>query len=216
MQQILMLLVLVLAACSVWADPIGSTNGLEQAVGSILRCVHTEDAQLAYSACKARFGYSDAELADAFAKSIEEMKGDGKRDCDRTVAIYWFSKVAETNQLGFLRDIAVSETNVHGQCAIRLYFNRTAGTDEAIRFANEILDSQTLPETSKFCIWTPILQRLHADKKHLLPDRDELFSFLRERARHPATAKDAEYVLKYLGDTDTQSDKSLQSSPVEP
>lgn len=216
MQKILMSVVLAVAVCSTQAEPIGPTNGLEHVVRSVLRCIHAEDAQLTYSAGKERLGCSDAELADAFAKSIVQMKGDPKRDRDRDMAIYWFSRVAETNQLGFLRDIALTETNVHGQSAIRLYFNRVAGTEEALRFANEVLDSQTLPDTSKFCIWTPILQRLYDDKKHLIPDRAEWFSFLRERARQPATAKDAEYVLKYLGEVEPQSSMKTVQSTLQP
>ena len=112
-------------------------------------------------------GISDMQISDAIYDVYKDGRaaklGDGALDR----AVFWFGRIAPTNNLFKLKTIAITSTNHCGEVATRQFILRKCGDKEGLEFVARILDGDDISVAKKCEVWPAMTKgvRLMGSKK---------------------------------------------------
>ena len=154
---------------------------LDALVERAVQCEHADFVQMGIDGLKAAGRLSEPELAEAFHRAVMRYRERKEDEARLNCSMYWLVRTLPENQLGKLRELALSDPGSLGRIAVSGYFIRTAERSECLEFLSMVLRRNP---AVRGAVWGRCLAYLEEQERQgrKSPFSQDILDFLEKRA----------------------------------
>ena len=189
------LMLVMLRVCAAGAERM-TAGELDALVDRAVRSEHPDFVQVCIDELKAAGRLTEPELAEAFHRAVMRYRDRKEDEARLNCSMYWLVKTLPENQLGKLRDLALSHSGTIGELAVWGYFKRIADNPACLESLAMVLDRNPALRNA---VWRQLFAYLEGRGR--MKSKSAFFikvlNFAEERAEGPWDAWACDYILSH-------------------